>query len=329
MAGITLVIAEKPSVAGDITKALEEESFIREKSYYKGDKTYVSYAVGHLLSILEPQEMDVRYKAWKMEDLPILPDEYPLKPLESVKSQLNVLVKLIKKPEVVHIINACDAGREGELIFRYIIEYVEQKGPLNKKLSRLWLQSLTKEAIREGFKRLRKNEDLVPLSEAARSRSEADWLIGINGSRGLTAYISQHGGFFITPCGRVQTPTLSVIVEREQERQDFISESYWQVVGHFTSQGIRYAGKWFQEGFKKDSNKPHASPLRLWKKEEALDIIRLCTGKEAVVVETVRPSVIRSPGLYDLTTLQREAYGRFGVHGEAYFGDFTGSLREI
>ena len=234
-ASMTLIIAEKPSVAGDLVKALGAKKFKKEKTHYVSDSTIVSWAVGHLVRLADPKEIDDRYKNWNDIDLlPILPEQFKICPIQETKSQLSALGKLIRKKEVSTIINACDAGREGELIFHYIIEHEKGKtGLKNKVLKRLWMQSMTTAAIQEAFENLRTNEEMFNLQNAAISRSEADWLVGINGSRALTAYKNTAGSFRLTPCGRVQTPTLAMIVQREKERLAFEPTPYWTIQGIF------------------------------------------------------------------------------------------------
>ena len=239
----TLIIAEKPSVAGDLVKVLPG-SFKKSRTHYEGSSYIVSYAIGHLVSICYPEEIDSRFQKWNMGDLPILPDSFPLKGLDSTKSQLNALQKLIRRKDVSTIINACDAGREGELIFKYILNYVWNKSVAAKQIKRLWLQSMTDESIRTGFSNLRENNDMLTLEDTALCRSESDWLIGINATRALTAYNSRFGGFFLTPCGRVQTPTLSLLVSREQERLCFVPQPYTNLTATFSFDQEQYTGKW-------------------------------------------------------------------------------------
>ncbi len=306
-----LVIAEKPSVAADLVNALPGR-FKNNKSYYEGQDYVVSFAVGHLVTICTPPEIDQRHKTWSLDLLPIIPDEFPLKALEPSKSQLNILSKLSRRRDICEIINACDAGREGELIFRYILQYVQGKRGIKKKLSRLWLQSMTKESILEGFRQLRTDEEMKPLEAAAICRSEADWLIGINGSRALTGFKSKGGGFHLTPCGRVQTPTLSIIMNRENERRSFISQKYWEIFAAFSNNGSEYIGKWFNPDFAKTSEKSLDKADRLWDIAKAEQIKGSCEGKNAKVSEQTKPVSQSSPPLYDLTTLQREANNRYG-----------------
>lgn len=303
----TLVIAEKPSVAADLARAITTGGkFKKEKNYFENDAYIVSWALGHLVTLCDPKEMSDKYKTWNMETLPILPENFELKAISTTKSQLSALGKLIRRKDVGTIINACDAGREGELIFHYILEFEKGKtGLKGKVLKRLWMQSMTQSSIREAFERLRTSEEMQNLLDAAISRSEADWLVGINGSRGLTAYNSRFGGFQLTPCGRVQTPTLAMIVNREEERNAFVSKPYWTIHGTFKSGASEYNGKWILPDAKTDKD-------RIWEEEKALAIVKKCQGKTGTVTETTKPSFQKCGPLYDLTTLQREANSRFG-----------------
>lgn len=319
MSNKTLIIAEKPSVAGDLAKVLPGK-FKKTKTHYESDSHIVSYAVGHLVTIKYPEEIDQKYKSWSLANLPILPDEFPLKGLQGTKGQLNALQKLIRRRDVTEIINACDAGREGELIFKYILRYVWNSSVAKKSFKRLWLQSMTKEAIREGFANLRDNADMRALEDAALCRSESDWLIGLNATRALTGFNSRKGGFFLTPCGRVQTPTLSLLVKREQIRMDFEPTDYFTLQATFTFDSGKYQGKWINPAFKKDPKNEHARQDRIWKEENARQIAEKCKGKEATVTESSKKSSQRSPGLYDLTTLQREANTRFGFSAKNTLG---------
>ncbi|THB78926.1 MAG: DNA topoisomerase III [Desulfobulbaceae bacterium] len=307
----TLIIAEKPSVAADLVKVLPG-SFKKQRTHYEGSAHIVSYAVGHLVSICFPEEIDARFQKWRMDDLPILPDQFPLKGIDATRSQLNALQKLIRRKDVDTIVNACDAGREGELIFKYIINFVWNKSVASKSIKRLWLQSMTDEAIKDGFSSLRDNNELLPLEDTALCRSESDWLIGINATRALTAYNSRFGGFFLTPCGRVQTPTLSMLVKRERTRLDFVPIPYSNLTATFRYNGNSYEGIWTDPGFKKVADKPHLKANRIWQPSEAEAIIDKCLDKPADVTDTVKESSQAPPQLYDLTSLQREANSRFG-----------------
>ena len=301
----TLIIAEKPSVAADLVKVLGAKSFKKESAYYENDTTIVSHAIGHLVGIADPKDIDERYKAWDMKTLPMLPEKFPLVALPTTKSHLTALGKLIKRKDVTTIINACDAGREGELIFFYILDYVLKGNFKGKTLKRLWMQSMTPAAIKDAFEHLRTAEDMENLKNAALCRSEADWLVGMNGSRGLTAYNSSMGGFQITPCGRVQTPTLAIIVKREEERLQFKPKKFWTIEASFDNSGSSYQGKWFCETGKEKEK-------QLFDEKKVKEILDKCKGKPGTIEETTAPSQQKCGQLYDLTTLQREANNRFG-----------------
>ena len=272
----------------------------------------VSYAIGHLVSICYPEEINPIYQKWDMANLPILPDTFPLKGLDGTKGQLNALQKLIRRKDINEIVNACDAGREGELIFKYIVKYVWNNSVAKKSFKRLWLQSMTVDAIKKAFASLREDVELKPLEDTALCRSESDWLIGINATRALTGFNSRRGGFFLTPCGRVQTPTLSLLVKRERARYEFISRPYWNLLAHFTFDNESYDGKWIDPTFVKDPQDPYKRSDRIWKIEDAEAIISRCTGKPARIKEESKKTSQSSPQLYDLTSLQREANSRFG-----------------
>ena len=194
----TLVIAEKPSVAQDLARALGMKPG-RGDDFYENDEYVVSSAVGHLLELTVPEEHDIKKGKWSLEKLPHLPPEFALAPIDRTASRLAVLKRLLKRKDVTEVINACDAGREGELIFRNIMRAANARQPLK----RLWLQSMTTDAIRTAFTKLRSDADMMPLADAATSRSEADWLVGINSTRALTAFNSRGGGFLKTTAGRV------------------------------------------------------------------------------------------------------------------------------
>ena len=242
----TLIIAEKPSVAGDIAKALG--GFTRHGEYFESDDYVLSSAVGHLLEIAAPEEFEVKRGKWSFANLPVIPPHFDLNPIAKSEPRLKVLAKLLKRKDVTALINACDAGREGELIFRYIVQATKASNPV----SRLWLQSMTPASIRDGFAHLRTDDDMLPLADAARSRSEADWLVGINGTRAMTAFNSKGGGFYLTTVGRVQTPTLMIVVDREQKIRKYVSRDYWEIRATFGAKAGDYEGRWFDPAFKKD-----------------------------------------------------------------------------
>jgi DNA topoisomerase-3 len=333
----SLIITEKPSVAGDIAKALG--GFKKGKDYYENEKYLISWAVGHLLELAVPASMKEQDK-WDMKKLPIMPEEFELAPAEKMGGRVNLLRKLIRDKNVSEIINACDAGREGELIFRYIAQYAGAKKPIK----RLWLQSMTPEAIRDGFARLRSDVEMQPLASAARSRNEADWLVGINATRAFTLRLSGGRGSTVTSLGRVQTPTLAIIVDREKKIKEFKPRELNEIIGRFRATAGEYAGRWFDERFRKDEDEiertrrlldrlhlnlpdaeqrlhpdngslwdEHRTALRLWHREIADAIQSKCSGKQGVVeLEEKKPATQVAPQLYDLTTLQREANNRFG-----------------
>ena len=300
-----LIIAEKPSVAADIARALG--GFTRKGDYFESERYVLSSAVGHLLELAVPEKYDVKRGKWSFKHLPVIPPHFELAPLEKSEQRLNVLLRLIKRKDVTALVNACDAGREGELIFRYIVQHARNRKPIE----RLWLQSMTPQSIREGFAHLRPDKELLPLADAAKSRSEADWLVGINGTRAMTAFNSKEGGFYLTTVGRVQTPTLAILVEREDKIRAFTARDYWEVHARFGAKAGEYAGRWFDPRFKKDDDAERKAE-RLWTAKEAAAIVAACSGKKGVASEETKPSTQLSPLLFDLTSLQREANGRFG-----------------
>src|SRR5438874_3513704 len=291
----TLVIAEKPSVGRDIAAALPG-AFAKNETYLESDEYVITWAVGHLVELAQPEDYDEKLKKWRMADLPIVPEDFRLKPRDAKsKKQLTAIRKLLERDDVDRVVNACDAGREGELIFAYIYESTGAKKPVD----RLWISSMTKQAIREGFERLRPGEQLAPLEAAARSRSEADWLVGMNATRAATirgrAWV---GG--VVSLGRVQTPTLAMIVKREREIQAFVPEPYRLIHGTFQPP---YQGLWF-EG---DETRIFGDLSR------AEQIAEKVTGKDGTVEKMEQKEQSeRPPLLYDLTSLQRDANRRFG-----------------
>jgi DNA topoisomerase-3 len=310
----TLVIAEKPSVAQDIVRALTPVvgRFEKHDEHFENDTHVVTSAVGHLVEIQAPEQYDVKRGKWSFAHLPVIPPHFDLKPVDKTRTRLNAVVRLARRKDVGEIVNACDAGREGELIFRLIEQYAGGAKPLGKPVRRLWLQSMTPQAIREGFQSLRSDGQMKGLSDAARSRSEADWLVGINGTRALTAFNSRDGGFFLTTVGRVQTPTLAVVVEREEQIRRFVSRDYWEIHASFLAEAGTYTAKWFDPSWKKDPDDAERKADRLWSHREALAIADAVRGKAATVTEESKPTTQASPALFDLTSLQREANGRFG-----------------
>jgi DNA topoisomerase-3 len=334
----TLIIAEKPSVAADLARALG--GFKKQTDYFESEQYLVSSAVGHLLELAPPEGFEPARGKWNMENLPSLPPEFALVPIEKNVGRLKVLTKLLKRKDVEAVIDACDAGREGELIFRNVMRHTGCKKPSK----RLWLQSMTADSIRSAFQNLRSDEEMRPLADAATSRSESDWLVGINSTRALTAFNTKAmGGFQKTTAGRVQTPTLAILAEREERIRAFRERGVFEVIGQFEVAAGGYEGRWFDEPFRKEEPEAarterlvtrlglavpdalarlgsehgslgpeHRQAHRLWHREVAEAIRQRCEGKPGLIEEEKKPSTQQPPLLYDLTTLQREANGRFG-----------------
>ena len=307
-AGRKLIIAEKPSVANDIARVLG--GFTKHGDHFESDEYVLSSAVGHLLTIVPPEGVEVKRGKWSLANLPVIPPRFDLQPIERSEDRLKLLTRLIKLKDVSSLLNACDAGREGELIFRYIVSHAKTPKPIE----RLWLQSMTPASIREGFTQLRKDKEMQPLADAAICRSEADWLVGINATRAMTAFNSKSGGFHLTTVGRVQTPTLAILVEREEKIKKFVSRDYWEVHATFACKAGEYTGRWFDEKFSKDKKSEDGDirAERLWQQARADAIRAKCEGKHGVVEEESKPSTQLSPLLYDLTSLQRDGNARFG-----------------
>ena len=301
-----MVIAEKPSVGQDLVRVLEGP-FEKHEGWLEGPHHVVTWAVGHLVQLAEPDEYDERFKKWRMADLPIVPDRFRLVVRdERSRKQMTVIQRLIKRDDVGAVVNACDAGREGELIFAYLYE----KSGSKKPVQRLWLQSMTQSAIRDAFAALRPASELATLEQAARSRSEADWIVGMNATRAATIRLRSSFDGAVS-LGRVQTPTLAIIAQREEEIRAFKPEPYWLVDATFAASGERvYEGRY------------HAGAKpRLATAEEAQAIVDACrgqTGEISKLEKTKRKE--RSPLLYDLTSLQRDANTRFGFSARRTLG---------
>jgi DNA topoisomerase-3 len=309
-----LIITEKPSVAADVARALG--GFVRNDDYYESDEYVLASAIGHLLELACPEEYEVKRGKWSFAHLPVIPPHFALQPIAKTEPRLKVLVRLIKRKDVTSLINACDAGREGELIFNYIVQHSAAAKPVE----RLWLQSMTPQAVRDGFLRLRNGTEMSGLGDAAVCRSESDWLVGINGTRAMTAFNSKTGGFHLTTVGRVQTPTLALIVDREDRIRKFKPRAYWELEGVFGCAAGEYRGKWFDEKFKGKDDDEHARADRLWDQACGQMLQQKCSGKIGEVSEESKASTQLSPLLYDLTSLQREANGRFGFSAKATLG---------
>ncbi|WP_411846865.1 DNA topoisomerase 3 [Roseibacillus persicicus] len=311
----TLIIAEKPSVATDLSRALapklgkfEKKGKTRDSQYFVNEHAAITSAVGHLVELKMPTGPNGKNLPWKFDVLPAIPSTFELQPIEQSEARLKHILGLAKKKEYDLIINACDAGREGELIFQYIMDI----GKIDKPVKRLWMQSMTTKSIQEAWDKLRDGKEMENLRDAAKCRSESDWLVGLNSTRALTCFRSRHGGFNITAAGRVQTPTLAILAKREREIQAFVSEPYNEVHATFDVKAGQYDGKWIDLNFQKSESQPHGRAERIWKQEDADAIIARCTGQTGSVSEETKPQKQIAPQLYDLTTLQREASSRFG-----------------
>jgi DNA topoisomerase-3 len=298
----TLVIAEKPSVASDLARVLGK--FKKEKDFFENEQYVISWAVGHVVELQMPEDIDKKkYGFWRLETLPIIPDNFKLKPIEKVKNRFNVLKKLIARKDIGQLINACDAGREGELIFTNLCRLAKNTHPVK----RLWLQSMTPQAIREGFQRLRDGSEMAGLSDAARSRSESDWLIGINGTRAITKRMFGSRAGNVASVGRVQTPTLAIVYARELEIRNFKPRGYCRVTAKFGIAQGEYGGTYQRPDFKRNDDE-HDRIDRIWDQTAAEAVVAACQGQpNALVSEEKKASSQIAPRLYDLTTLQREA----------------------
>lgn len=305
-----LIIAEKPSVATDLSKALvkhlgkfEKKGKSRDAQYFENDTAAITSAVGHLVELKMPTGPNGKTLPWNFNVLPAIPKQFTLQPIEQTHNRLKHVLSLARKKEFDVIVNACDAGREGELIFQYIMEI----GNIHKPVKRLWMQSMTPHSIQEAWDQLRDGTQMIPLADAAKCRSESDWLVGLNSTRALTCFRSRHGGFNITAAGRVQTPTLAILTQREREIAAFQPENYWEVHATFAVTHGTYSGKWIDPAFKKNPKYTHGRAERIWDKATADQIQQRCDGKTGTVTEQTKPSRQSAPQLYDLTTLQREA----------------------
>lgn len=308
-----LVIAEKPSVAGDLARVLGKQKsigkFTRDKSglFYENDYAVITSAVGHLLEQSKPTTLEGKPLPWKMDVLPMIPDDFRLEPMEKTSERLNRILRLAKLKDIDTIVNACDAGREGELIFRNMERYGQWKKPIK----RLWMQSMTDDSIVEAWQKLRSDADMKSLADAAICRSESDWLVGLNSTRALTV-LQSRGGFNITPAGRVQTPTLAILVKRELEIQSFIPTPYTEVIADFAVSRGSYTGKWIDTAWEKNPASPESRAERITDPSLAEAIKNRCEGKTGVATEETKTVRQIAPQLYDLTSLQRDAAGRFG-----------------
>ena len=308
-----LIVAEKPSVGRDIARVLGARE--RGEGYLYGDDVVITWAIGHLVSLCEPGEVDERYRKWRMADLPMLPEDIPLKVLPNTRAQFEVVRKLMNSARIRSIVCATDSAREGELIFRYIY----QMAKCAKPVERLWISSMTDEAIRQGFAHLRPASDYDALYASARCRSEADWLVGMNASRAFSLRYDAH-----LSVGRVQTPTLSLIVRRDREIERFVPEEYWEVRANFGD----YEGLWINPnprpsdaaesgGGENGSGERRAPDTRVYDKAAAERVRDETKGRPATVEESrTERRRLKPPQLFDLTSLQREANQKFGFSAD-------------
>ncbi len=305
----SLIIAEKPSVAADLARALGKVP--KHGEHYEDDAYVITSALGHLVELEMPEDIDKKkYGFWRLETLPIIPEKFGLKPITDSRSRYDQIKRLLARKDVVAVVNACDAGREGELIFDNIYRLTKSKLPVK----RAWMQTMTTEGIREAFQNLRDGGQMAGLADAARSRSESDWLIGINGTRAITKRMFGSRGRNVAAVGRVQTPTLAIVFGRELEIRDFKPRPYWRVTAKFGIANGTYEGVYQRPDFRKAVGDEHDRVDRIWDKAIADAAFAACQNEPlASVSEEKKSSSQASPRLYDLTTLQREANNRFGL----------------
>jgi DNA topoisomerase-3 len=303
----SLVIAEKPSVAADLAKALGK--IPRQGDVFENDEFVIASAVGHVVELEMPEDIDKKkYGFWRLQTLPIIPAKFGLKPIKASEDKLKILKKQLKRKDIDQVINACDAGREGELIFTYLYQISNSKLPVQ----RAWMQTMTPQGIRTAFDNLRTGEKMAGLADAARCRSESDWLIGINGTRALTKRMFGSRAGNVASVGRVQTPTLAIIVSRELEIRNFTPRDFWRVTANFKVSAGSYEGVYQRPHFKKADDLDRVD--RVWDEPTASAVYAACQNQPpAVVTEEKKATSQISPRLYDLTTLQREANNRFGI----------------
>jgi DNA topoisomerase-3 len=301
----SLVITEKPSVARDVAASLG--GCTEHDGYFENDDFVVTFAVGHLFELLPPEEIDPEYKRWTLANLPILPEEFRYRPKSGQSERIRTIKRLLEREDVADVINACDAGREGELIFREIVDHLGSRKPIR----RLWLQSMTNEAIRRGFAELRPGEELEGLAQAARCRARSDWLIGMNATRALTKRLKSRKEKTAWSAGRVQTPTLALLVARELEILAHVPRPFWRVGAVFEHDGQEYAATWYDPGFQAGDD-AHAREDRIFDEARARAIVERVRARSGSARETRKPSRESAPPLFDLTSLQREANRRFG-----------------
>ncbi len=317
----TLIVAEKPSVGRDLADALPGK-FEKKEGFFESDDHVITWAVGHLVELAEPEDYDASLKKWRVKDLPIIPgkthsiDSFKLRARSGdSEKQLKVIHRLARRDDVDRIVNACDAGREGELIFAYTMDL----SGVDKPIDRLWISSMTKKAIKDGFDHLRPGTEMENLESSARSRSEADWLVGMNATRAATIRgRSAFGG--VVSIGRVQTPTLGILATREQAIADFVPETYYLIKGDFATvdpDGRSYTGMWF------DHTKAKSDKRATWagtKEEAEARIAKVKGARGRVASLEIKKRSVRPELLYDLTSLQRDANRRFGYSARRTLG---------
>ncbi len=304
--GKSCVITEKPSVARDIVAALG--GFQDHDGYWENDDYVITFSVGHIVELLAPEEIDPQYKRWVLDNLPILPDEFKLKQKSGQSDRICTIKKLLARDDVDEVVNACDAGREGELIFREIVEFIGDQKPIR----RLWLQSMTRESIRSGFESLEPGARFDGLGAAAACRSRSDWLIGMNATRALTRRLQSRREKTAWSAGRVQTPTLALVCDRELEILAHVPRPYWRLETKFNAAGHEYTGIWFDPNFRADPEQPELRDDRIFDESQVRAIIAAIEGRSGTARETRKPSRETAPPLFDLTSLQREANRRLG-----------------
>jgi DNA topoisomerase-3 len=306
---VQLVIAEKPSVARDLARVLDVRP--SGKGCFEGKDRVITWCIGHLVELDEPASYDGRWKAWRMDTLPMVPAEFKLRAVPSTRDQLRSVCELLRDKRFTEVINACDAGREGELIFRYVYQLAGSHIPIR----RLWISSMTDEAIHKGFAALRAGRDMEALADAARCRSEADWLVGLNATRAVTIRHRRGDSSTLFSIGRVQTPTLAILVEREKQIRAFVPQDFWLLKGEFTTGGgAKFPATFALGKTNRFANGPLAEAVRDRDREHGA-----AADPHGPVVESLKQSKTREPPplLFDLTTLQRTANKRFGLSAKA------------
>jgi DNA topoisomerase III len=313
----SLIITEKPSVTRDIVEALGGFEEKKGGEYFESDDYICTFAVGHILGFFQPEDIDPNYKRWRLADLPIIPEKFQTKPVNGHEKRIKMIDKLIKRADVTSLVNACDAAREGELIFREIISYTESQKPIK----RLWLQSMTQKAIRDGFVKLKEGSDYEGLAAAAECRARSDWLIGMNATRALTVRLksrSQRGTSW--SAGRVQTPTLALLVERELKILAHVPKPFFKINVNFSAPDHEYVGTWYDPAFKKSADDPELRADRVFSKDQVDHICEQVSNHPAVAAETRKPKMRAAPLLLDLTSAQKEANRRFGWSAKRTLG---------